>query len=132
MGRWFYSSMARKPNNPDERWEVGVLEEKFRFLQRRGHQVKLCRLEMVKAVLDDTLAIIEGWSRPDSDDCFVYVGKPEFDRREIDIEVPPPPGMLFLVFVLAGGTIDEWGWRQQSESDPNIPDGVEGRVIWRC
>ena len=131
MSRWKYKLETKLPENPNKDvWNVGVHEQKINLLLKNGHMVRLCRLDIVKEVLSDPLAIYGGWSRPDKEDCFVYVGKPAHDRRGESIELPPPPGMLFVVFILPDGTIDYWNWRPQSESDPNVPQGVKGEKIW--
>jgi len=132
MSRWKYELTTKLPESPNkEVWNVGVHEQKINLLLKNGHKVRLCRLDIVKEVLSDPLAIYGGWARPDKEDCFVYVGKPAHDRRGPTIETPPPPKMLFVVFILPDGTIDDWNWRPQSESDQNVPQGVKkGKKLW--
>lgn len=133
--RWFYSCQAIDPNDPpDSFWEVGVSERLFRRLQNQGDARRLARLVLVEEVLvGGTDEIYAGWSRPGKEeDCFVYVGRPKSDYKSASIVTPPPKGMVFLVFVLRDGTIDEWTWRSLSEveGESNRPDGVKGKVIW--
>lgn len=47
------------------------------------------------------------------------------------IEIPAPPSMFFLVFVLPDGTIDFWNWRPVSQVDSEAPEGVEGELLWQ-
>jgi hypothetical protein len=132
MSRWFYSWEARLPSKPDEEtWSVGIHREKFQLLYSQNDTISLARLVCVGQTLEDTRVIVEGWSRPGKDDCFVYIGRPTRDYRRPTIETPAPPGMLFVVFVLPDGTIDYWRWRQQSEADPEVPQGIEGKILWR-
>lgn len=129
--RWKIEFDARSPDNPDrEIWKVGIAPNLLDTLQKQGHAVKQARILLVRDVLDDTREIYQGWSRPDTDDCFVYVGDPGHDYRGSTIEVPPPPRMVFLVFVLRDGTIDDWNWRPVKADDPTMPEGVNGRRIW--
>jgi hypothetical protein len=100
------------------------------LLQEKGHIVKQARILLIDEVLRETWAIFQGWSRPGTDDCLVYVGNPGQDYRGPRIETPSPPGMVFLVFVLPDGTIDDWNWRKVTASDPDMPEGVIGRKIW--
>lgn len=132
MSRWFVSFSARSPQSPDdETWEIGISERKFRMLREKGHDVRLSRIILIEDTLNDTSIVYEGWSRPGKEDCYVYVGTPERDFRGPQIQVPAPPDMLFLVFVMASGEIDYWNWRRKSEDDPSQPEGVEGgTIIW--
>ncbi len=129
--RWKIEFEARLPSNPDqETWKVGIAPSLVETLQKQGHAVKQARILLVRDVLGDTRGIFQGWSRPDTDDCFVYAGNPEHDYRSLSIEVPPQPNMIFLVFVLRDGTIDDWNWRRRDPEDPTIPTGITGRRIW--
>ena len=129
--RWKIEFDARLPSNPDqETWKVGIAPSLCDTLQKRGHVVKQARILLVRNVLDDTREIFQGWSRPDTDDCFVYTGNPGYDCRGPTIEVPPPAKIIFLVFVLRDGTIDDWNWRPLKADDPTLPEGVNGRRIW--
>jgi hypothetical protein len=129
--RWKIEFDARLPSNPDqETWKVGIAPSLLETLQKKGHAVKQARILLVRDVLDDTSEIFQGWSRPETDDCFVYTGNPGCDYRGPTIQVPPPPNMIFLVFVLRDGTIDDWNWRPLKADDPTMPEGVNGRRIW--
>ena len=132
MSRWFYPFRAMDPANTSKTWEVGVSERLFRTLQRHGHEPKLARLSLVEEVFNDLTALIEGWCRPEKEDeCYVYVGKPEVDRRSLTVEAPPPKNSLFLVFVTSGGEIDDWNWRPSADDNPELPSGLEnGRILW--
>jgi hypothetical protein len=129
--RWKIEFDARLPSDPDqETWKVGIASGLLEVLQKKGHVVKQARILLVSEVLSDTREIFQGWSRPGTDDCFVYAGNPGHDYRGPTIEVPPPPNMIFLVFVLRDGTIDDWNWRLLEADDPTLPQGVTGRRIW--
>jgi len=39
--------------------------------------------------------------------------------------------MIFLVFVLPDGTIDDWNWRKVDANHPDLPEGVNGRLVWQ-
>jgi hypothetical protein len=122
---------ARLPSNTDqETWKVGIAPSLLETLQKQGHAVKQARILLVRDVFGDTREIFQGWSRPDTDDCFVYVGNPGHDYRGPTIEIPSPPNMIFLVFVLRDGTIDDWNWRPLKADDLTMPEGVNGRRIW--
>ena len=131
MSRWLYSFQAIDPKDPSKQWEIGVPEWLFSEYRKHSHNVKLARLALVDEIFPSgTTRIYGGWSRPDKDDCFVYEGRPERDYRNIRIEVPPPPGMAFLVFVLPCGTIDDWTWRPLNDDENNLPEGMSGEIIW--
>ena len=129
--RWKIEFDARLPSDPDRQtWKVGIAAGLLQALQKHGHAVKQARILLVRDVLDDTREIFRGWSRPDTDECFVYAGQPDRDYRSPTIQVPPPKGMIFLVFVLPDGTIDDWNWRPLRTDDPTTPEGIEGSKIW--
>jgi hypothetical protein len=111
-------------------WKVGIAPGLLALLQQNGHVVKQARILLIDEVLRETRAIFHGWSRPGTEDCFVYAGNPGRDQHGPTIETPPPPGMVFLVFVLPDGTIDDWNWRKAAEGDPDVPEGITGSKIW--
>ena len=129
MGRWFYSFDACYHDGSS--WEIGISQKKFRLLQQKGDIVKLSRLALVESVVESPLRIVQGWGRPNTDNCFAYVGKPSADYRKPGIETPPPKNCLFVVFVLHDGMIDYWGWRPTSSDDSEMPDGIGGKVLWQ-
>lgn len=131
MARWLLPFDAMDPKDPEKTWKTGITQDLYRKIQRQGHEARLARIELIEEVLsrDGVKRIYGGWSRPDKDDCFVYVGRPDRDHRSLTTHVPPPPNMVFLVFVLGGGTIDEWNWRP-AQSGTLEPDGVHGELLW--
>ena len=131
MGRWYIPFSAIDPEHTERQWTVGIEEAHYTVLKHHGHEKQIARLMLVKETLDDPIRIHKGWCRQDKEDSYVYVGKPTHDYRSLTIETPAPPGQLFLVFILPGGTIDEWTWRPVAEKTPETPQGVEGEVIWQ-
>lgn len=133
MGRWKLPFSAASPDAPeDETWEVGIHDSTYRHIVENSHSTRLARIILVKEVLESPTALIQGWSRPGKEDCWVYIGRPARDYRSPRIDVPAPPGKLFLVFVLPDGTVDHWTWRDESEQDPEVPEGfAQGKVTWR-
>jgi len=131
MQQWAYTLEILDPrNNNGGTWKVGVAKSKISLLSDKGHLVKAYRLRLVEEVLSEPQCVICGWSRPDTDGCYVYVGQPESDWHGPAIEVPAPPNKLFVVFLFSDGTIDDWNWRDKSAEDPAIPAGLDGKVIW--
>jgi hypothetical protein len=128
MADWEISFKAIDPRFALGRWNTGVSGRLLRLLRQQGHDARLARLVLVREVLcESPLEIRRGWSRYAMEDCFVYVGMPNRDFRRLTIETPPPPGSVFLVFVLEDGTIDEWNWRALIDG---YPEGVDGAVLW--
>ncbi len=133
MSRWKYQFTTRHPRDRESKWQVGVSEELCRNFVKNGHDKSHARLMLVREVLEECLlAIYSGWSRPDKEDCFVYVGNPKSDWHKLSpqICVPAPPGMVFLVFVLGDGTVDNWTWRKHADGCPWAPNDITGELIW--
>lgn len=131
MARWFVPFQAIDPRNLGSYWTVGVSERHYKRLQNSGHEKAIARLLLVRYVLEGgTSSIFEGWSRPDKEGCFVYAGYPKQDFQSLRIEIPVRKGLIFLVFVLPSGEVDEWTWRCASDGGESRPDGVRGKLIW--
>jgi hypothetical protein len=131
MARWLLSFQAIDPKNLDGHWKVGIPERHYRYLQNHGHEKQIARLLLVRDVLEGgAVNLYKGWSRPDKEDCFAYEGHPTRDFKSLTIETPAKAGMVFLVFVLPDGEIDEWTWRLLAEEGGNRPDGISGELIW--
>lgn len=131
MGRWQLSFTTISARASETVWEVGVHESYIKHLRHHGHESPLARLVLVQEVLAAPLSIFEGWSRPDKENCYVYVGDPKVDFHSLTIQKPAPPNCLFLVFILPDGTIDLWTWRARAPGSTNIPEEVKGRLIWQ-
>lgn len=128
--RWIVDFEAIDPQNPNERrWKTGIRPAHFRMLQQHSHEKSMARLVLIQKVLQGgTTHLYEGWNRPDRESCYVYIGKPNRDYVSLTIDVPAPPRMVFAVFVLPDGTIDEWNWRNEEEN--GSPKGITGRLLW--
>ena len=131
MARWLLSFEAISPLNPDVQWTVGVSDWHYRNLRNHGHEKQIARLMLLREVLEGgTVKIYKGWCRPEKDDCFVYEGHPARDYKSLTINTPSPGGMVFIVFVLPNGEVDDWTWRFVAEDGGSRPDGINGELIW--
>jgi hypothetical protein len=131
MARWLLPFRAINPKNLDSSWEIGVSERHYRYIQNHGHEKQIARLVLVQEVLEGgTVNLYKGWSRPEKEDSFVYEGRPTRDFKSLTIETPAPVGLVFLVFVLPDGEVDEWTWRPLTEDGGKQPDGIKGALIW--
>lgn len=130
MKPWQVTFAAQDPVDPLAQWKVGVTKSKFRLIHDSGDEKKLARLLLVEQVVRAPNLIIRGWDRPAKNHCLVYVGRPKSDYPRIKIETPAPPGMLFLVFVMSDGMIDDWNWRRAKHDNPDLPEGLGEELIW--
>lgn len=126
--KWMFELTAFHPDN--EGWKVGIQPWLVKKLQRRGPKAKFFRMLLVKEVCETPLCIHKGWDRDGYEEATVYIGKPSKDLHSDTIELPAPPNMLFFVFVLPDGTIDDWQWRICNEGE-SCGDGIAvGKRIW--
>lgn len=132
MARWKLTFDARSPNDPENQlWTVGISANYYDRLIRMRHSPPFARILLLKDNLrSGTLSIFKGWNRPETDQCFVYASQPELDYQSLTIELPSKPNCLFLSFVLPDGTIDFWDWRPRREGSANLPEDVNGTLIW--
>jgi hypothetical protein len=102
-------------------------------LLHHEHHVKLARLLIAKEVVGDPAVVFEDWMRPEREECLCYGGRPDHDFRGPQIETPPPPGMVFCVFVLPSGKITDWRWELADSDEPDYPENWNerfGRILW--
>lgn len=135
MTRYKIPIDALDPNDETGTWQVGVTHQRFERLKSSGHDKDYARLFLLLNVLTKPTAVYRGWNRDGQEDGLVYVGKPESDYHRvrggaIEIEVPAPAGMLFIVFVTQGGTVDSWSWRKHTDSNSDRPQDLQGDPIW--
>lgn len=92
------------------------------------------RAQLIREVIEKPTAIFRGWERSGQEDSLVYVGIPTCDRRSQGIELPPIPGMVFVVYVTDCVKISEWRWERADSNDRTLPEGVDtnryGRRVW--
>ena len=115
-------------------WKVWVDQAHVDGLSRHRVDPRFYRLLLLSEVLSDPTAIFQGWEREGQDGGLCYVGSPAKDYRSESIEVPPPPGKVFLAFVTSRGKVSEWRWEDSDEDDPHFPKGYNKgrftRIAW--
>ena len=130
MARWFLPFTSIDPKNLEDTWEIGILQNHYNAIRIHGHEKQIARIVCVDEVLADPASLFRGWNRPDKDNCFVYAGFPENDFKSLTISTSRPRNMIFLVFVLEDGTINDWNWREIDADAPMQPMGINGELIW--
>ncbi len=111
-------------------WQVGIQSWLVSELQRHGPKPKFFRMALVKSVCESPISTRKGWDRDGYEDAIVYIGNPGRDYHSDSIELPVPPKMLFFVFVLPDGTIDDWQWRICNESEARGDGAGLGEKLW--
>lgn len=125
---------ALDPNDPSGVSTVTftIPQSTVDFITRGKLSSRWFRIICVHRVLLAPDAVFQGWNRDGFEAAMCYVGRPQDCPKE-GIEVPPPPGKQFMVYVTPGGRIEEWGW---AAFDPNNGDdcekhfGKSWRRIW--
>lgn len=115
----------------DDVRRVLATEPRFRFFELMGDR-KTFTGSCVQEVLRDPLSIWDGLrDRRFGGRC--YVGVPSCRWFDNESSAPPPPGMVFAVFVNPRGCVFEWGWEKADEANPELPKGYDKRFggrIW--
>lgn len=105
-------------------------------LERRGPKQKLFDAYLLPETLRDPLVIFEGLNREDFHDGYCYCSLPSRRKKSATIDVPSPPGMVFLAFVRPdsrGYIVLDWEWRLADDERPAYPASWEadfGRPKW--
>lgn len=100
---------------------------------RYGPAHKFFDLHILPHVLQNPGAIFEGLERDEQQNGLCYAGIPPSIRREIKgstgrggaeldlIELPPPDGMTFAVFMNVRYVIFDWRWEQADANNAGHP-----------
>ena len=113
MARWHCEFDARFPHPPHDLWKVGIQERLVKHLQGRGDKARLARIIPHYTGGRDISKNAQNlwWLVATSDDCYVYVGKPDRNFRSGQIQTPARP-IVLLGFRLTGGNDRLLVWRQ--------------------
>jgi len=93
----------------------------LQHLQRKGPVSKFFDAYLLAEVLSNPLHILRGLKREDYDEGLCYVAFPSKRYRGHEIELPPPPGLIFLVFVRSDWVVMDWEWRKVDDEAPSYP-----------
>ena len=132
----FFTIQAFNPYDPSGCPPIALKLSKAHVLGTadRGLKARFARIKLIPEVVKDPIIVLEGWKREGYDKALIYVGKPNHDFRSPEIELPQPPGMLFLVFATPETyIISDWRWEVASAEDPNLPEESANRcekVLW--
>lgn len=56
-----------------------------------------------------------------------YVGRPSRRWFDSGSQGPPPPGMVYTVFVNPRDMVFDWGWERSDQENPEWPEGYQDR-----
>jgi hypothetical protein len=117
---------GRDPHTGEER-EFFVSRSELEKLEEFGPKQKFLDARLIEETLRDPDVIFQGLKRPGYNDGYCYAKVPScwwFEADSGPIEAPPPPDMVFLVFVrpIWGLVVFDWEWRPEDSSDPYHPE----------
>jgi len=124
---------ALNPYGSNDPLEVWLPQAHVDGLTRKGLETRFARLLLVPEVLKNPEVVFQGLEREGQEEGLCYVGRPSRDFHSTTIEVPAPPGKVFLVFVERGGKVFEWRWEPSEDDEPAYPENYRerfGRVLW--
>ncbi len=134
-GDWIMAAVA--PSDPGAVWAVRIPVGLVESLRKVGLKYKFLQLSLVRSVLLNPSAVFQGYGRSDGfHDAFCFVGSPKNDvATQVDVRVPPPKNMVFVVFVTADGIVTEWRWEPESAENPEFPrdwqSRYKGEAVWK-
>lgn len=112
---------------------VWVEQAQVDVLTRANLTAKFFRLQLVKEVVEAPWVVFQGWERQEHEEDLCYVGRPDRDLPKEGVQTPPPPGMVFLVFVTKSGKVTDWRWEPADSDGPDRPENWRerfGRQVW--
>jgi hypothetical protein len=104
-------------------------------LERSGPRQKFYDTRLIKGVLESPTAVYQDLQREGYSEAYCYCGLPPSRFRTSEIEIPPPPGRVFLVFVavgVRGNIVLDWEWRAAHNDKLGhlMDDSCFGRQLW--
>lgn len=121
-----------------ETWDIGLEQGQLDcLLQENGDvrdKVQLSRLVLAQEVAQNPIVVLQDLKRHETEESLCYCGRPSHDFRGLQIETPPPPGMVFCVYVTKTGKMTRWKWEKSDQNDPDLPENSNhnrfGRIVW--
>jgi len=114
----------------DEIDRILRLEPRHKFFELRGDRTPTTQGSCVASVLAQPSAIFHG-VREYQQGGQCYCGHPESRWLNNESEVPPPPGMLFCVYVAPPDWVYHWRWEFMDDHDENAPKDYKTRFEGR-
>lgn len=126
---------ALDPSDPNgvEVQSVWIEQAQIEGLTRCHLTARFHRLRLLPEVLKKPTVVFGGLERPSQEEGICYVGRPPHDFPKERIEVPAPPGKVFLVFVTESGKVFDWRWEKSDTEKPDYPEKWEERfrrILW--
>ena len=109
------------------------------LLRATGNRQKLLEGFAIPEVVSSPKGAWQGWGRPGQENAYAYAGIPSGRYLSASVELPCPPGKVFVVYVSARPMqsghlrIIKWGWVEQDPNRPGFPVDHEtrfGRRLW--
>lgn len=113
--------------------EVWIDQAHLESLTRGNLAPRFYRVLLVPEIVRNPAVVFEGWERAGHEDDLCYAGIPSTDFRTDTIQVPPPPGKTFLVFVTRRGRVTKWRWEDADPDQPEYPENWRTRfrrIVW--
>ena len=117
-------------------WDFLVSIDMLQHLERYGPGPKFYDAFLLKGILESPSAVFQGLKREGFEEAHCYSGLPPHRKRSSSIQVPPPPGKVFTIYVKTdhrGHIVLDWDWRPAHPDKPGYPLDCEsdfGRQTW--
>jgi hypothetical protein len=136
----FFQFEGQSPDGSGRCWFVIAKGALLKHFQDTGNTQKLLEGCLVPEVLDRPTGAWQDLKRHGQEEAFCYAGKPTGRYiRDSTIQVPCPPGRVFVVYVL-GKPMKEgqfkvlkWNWVEEDSGRSGFPVDHEtrfGRRLW--
>lgn len=101
--------------------------------QRNGPAHRFFDVLIIPFILDSPQFIFEGLGRDGHGGSVCYAGIPSHRYQDHDIQVPPYPGMIFLVFANRFHVIFEWRWEKLDSATGQPFDSTKRftKLLWK-
>ena len=135
----FHQFEGQSPDGTGRCWFAIANDSLTSLLRATGNRHKLLEAFAIPEIVSSPKGSWQGWGRTGQEQALAYAGIPSGRYMSASIELPCPPGKVFVVYVSARPMqtghlkIIKWGW---VEGDPNrsgFPVDHEtrfGRRLW--
>ena len=121
----FWIVSAFNPSGPAP-VEIRIYHQTLVKMEEEGPEYVFWAVKSAKQTLESPTGVFRGLKREGHDEWVCYCGLP-FRYTNRNVECPPTPGHVFLVFVSKGRVLKKYRWEKCDPIRQDLPEGWNER-----